>query len=113
MRPDISNVCTPDGVRRCQVIIKDVVKLAAEIGVSCSGSPWSYPLDFNAHLFHVSSNGPLGNTDTGFTKFPADFRGTIVLVELVINLLDHPFDRFLTLTGDRHHSVKESMIAGT
>ena len=46
MGPDISNVCIPDGVRRCRVklFIRDVVKLAAEIGVSCSGSPWPDPL---------------------------------------------------------------------
>lgn len=77
MSPDISNVCTPDGVGRFRIelFIKDVVKLAAETGVSCSGSSWLDPLDLNAHLFHVSSNGSPSDTDAGFTKFSGDFGG--------------------------------------
>lgn len=64
-----------DSIRRfwVKLFIKDVVKLAAEIGVSCSGSPWLDPLGFHAHLFHVSSDGSLSDTDAGFTKFPCDF----------------------------------------
>ena len=115
MSPDISNVCTPDSIRRFRVklFVKDVVKLAAEIGVSCSGSPWLDPLGFNTHLFHVSSDRSLSDTDAGFTKFPCDFGGTVVLVGLVINLPDQLFDRFPALTGDRYCPVKESMVAGT
>ena len=115
MSPDISNVCTPDGVRRFRVelFIKDVVELAAEIGVSCSGSPWSDPLCFNAHFLHVCPDCPLCDTDTGFTEFPGDFGSTIVLVGLVIDLLDQLFDRFLPLAGDRHCSAKESVVART
>ena len=89
------------------------MKLAAEIGVSCSGSPWLDPLGFNTHLFHVSSDRSLSDTDAGFTKFPCDFGGTVVLVGLVINLPDQLFDRFPALTGDRYCPVKESMVAGT
>lgn len=87
---DISNVCTPDSIRGfwVKLFIKDVVKLAAEIGVSCSGSPWLDPLGFHAHLFHVSSDRSLSDTDAGFTKFSGDFGGTVVLVGFVINLLD-------------------------
>lgn len=51
------------------------------------------PLGFNAHLFHICSNSSLSGTDAGFTKFPGDFWGTVVLAGLVINLLDHLFDR--------------------
>lgn len=102
-------------IRRCRIklFIKDVVELAAEIGVSCSGSPWPDPLGFNAHLIHVSSDRSLSDTDAGFTKLPCDLGGTVVLVGPVINLPDEFFDRFLTLTGDRYRSAKESMVAGT
>lgn len=115
MGPDISNVCAPDGVRgfRVELFIKDVVKAAAEIGISCGGSPWLDPLGSDTHLFHVKPDSPLSDTDAGFAEFSGDFRGAVVLVGLVINLSDQLFDRFPALTRDRYCPVKESMVAGT
>lgn len=49
MSPNISNVCTPDGVGtfRIELFIQNVVKLVAEIRVSGGGSLRLYPLCLN------------------------------------------------------------------
>ena len=46
--------------------IKDILKFATEIGVSCGDCPRLYPLSLNAHLFHVLPNSTLGNSFSCF-----------------------------------------------
>ena len=46
--------------------IKDILKFATEIGVSCGDCPRLYPLSLNAHLFHVLPNSTLRNSFSCF-----------------------------------------------
>ena len=82
MSPNISNVCTPDGVGTfwIELFVQNVMKLAAEIRVTGGGSPRLYPLCLNAHFLHVCSDRAFCDTNTGFAEFSGDFGSTIILV---------------------------------
>jgi len=64
------------------------MQLFAEIRITGGSSPRFNPLGFDSHLAHIFSNGALRNTFSGFTEFFGDFRSTIVLVRIIIDMLD-------------------------
>jgi len=64
------------------------MQLFAEIRITGGSSLGFNPLGLDSYLAHIFSNGVLRNTVSGFTKFFGDFRSTIVLVRIIIDMLD-------------------------
>ena len=87
------------------------MKFIAEIGVTCS-SQWFHSLSFNAHFFHIFVNCVFRNTFTSFLELPGDFRSTIVLLGLIVDLKNFILDRVLSLLGSNRLVTKEGKKTG-
>lgn len=66
------------------------------------------PLSTDPHLAHICTNGSFRNDFTSFSKFYSDFRCTIVLLGIIINILYFCFYNFTTFFCIRRY-VGEAM----
>ena len=111
--PDIGNIRTSYSIQAISIklFVKDIFQFSADVRIFCSNRPQFAPLHTNPQLTHVCANGPFRDDLTSFAQLYSNFRCTIVVLGIIVNILYFSFYRFTTFFCISWHVVTPCMIS--
>jgi len=96
---------------RVELFVQNVVEFLAEIGILCGCDPGLAPLGTDPHLTHVFSNCALSDGIAFLAQLGSDFRGTVVLLGLIVDPLDVFLYSFSSLLCGRGFVMEEGTVS--